>query len=779
MIKYLYLLVLIMAGSLLCHAQTIIFVSPVGSDANSGSIKSPLKTPEAALQKVRKSTEKDWVINLRGGDYYLSTPLNFSKVEEKSLLIQAYGDEKVLLSAGRKLNLKWEKYKGNIIKAWVSGAPFEQFFVNGKLQHLARYPNYDAKSRVFHGTAEDAIAPERIAKWKNPVGGYIHALHDAEWGGFHYRITGVKNGKLETEGGWQNNRPSGMHPKHRFVENIFEELDAPGEWFYDKREQVLYFYPPKELNLTAALLQVSHLKHIAELRGTVEKPLNNITIKGIRLAHTERTFMEHYEPLLRSDWTIYRGAAVIMENTENCKVVDCELVDLGGNAVLVSGYNRSSGVEASHIHRVGASAICFVGDSSAVRSATFQYEEFISIEKMDRIAGPKNTRYPANCNATNNLIHDIGQIEKQATGVEIEMASEIYVGHNTIYRLPRAGINIGDGGWGGHIIEFNDVFETVLETGDHGAFNSWGRDRFWFPNRKKMDELAAAHPDLILLDSVKTTEIRNNRFRCDHGWDIDLDDGSSNYHIYNNVCLNGGLKFREGFYREAKNNLLINNTFHPHVWFKNSGDVFENNIVMRRYAPIGIDEWGKSVNYNLFLDEGTLKKVQADGTDKNSYYGNPMFVNASIGDYRFAENSPAFKVGFKNFPMDQFGVTSPKLKSKAEKVKIPVLLDENQERKVTELLWLGGKIRNVSGLGDRSAYGLPDEKGIVVAEVGKNSLLEKSGLSKGDVIRTANGEEVPNIVRLQAIQQAVNWTGQLGVEVMRNQKLVKLSITLK
>ena len=64
-----------------------------------------------------------------------------------------------------------------------------------------------------------------------------------------------------------------------------------------------------------------------------------------------------------------------------------------------------------------------------------------------------------------------------------------------------------------------------------------------------MDEITAREPSLILLDAQKPTIIRNNRFRCDHGWDIDLDDGSSNYHIYNNLCLNGGIKLREGFHR--------------------------------------------------------------------------------------------------------------------------------------------------------------------------------------------------------------------------------------
>ncbi len=279
--------------------------------------------------------------------------------------------------------------------------------------------------------------------------------------------------------------------------------------------------------------------------------------------------------LLRSDWMIYRGGAVLMENTENCVIEDSEFNNLGGNAVMISGHNHASGVTGSHFHDIGSSAICFVGDSSAVRSAAFGYDNFVPYAKIDKTPGPKNNRYPSNCFAENNLIHNIGQIEKQSTGVEIEMASEILVRHNTIYRVPRAGINIGDGCWGGHLIENNDVFETVMETGDHGAFNSWGRDRFWHPNRKVMDSLVAAHPELILLDAQKTIVMRNNRFRCDHGWDIDLDDGSSNYHIYNNVCLSGGLKFREGFKRIAENNILINNSFHPHVWFKNRWRYFQ------------------------------------------------------------------------------------------------------------------------------------------------------------------------------------------------------------
>ena len=56
-----------------------------------------------------------------------------------------------------------------------------------------------------HIAAADAFAPSRATRWQNPKGGFIHALHRAHWGGFHYRITGKDaEHKVAYEGGWQN-----------------------------------------------------------------------------------------------------------------------------------------------------------------------------------------------------------------------------------------------------------------------------------------------------------------------------------------------------------------------------------------------------------------------------------------------------------------------------------------------------------------------------------------------------------------------------------------------
>ena len=91
-------------------------------------------------------------------------------------------------------------------------------------------------------------------------------------------------------------------------------------------------------------------------------------------------------------------------------------------------------------------------------------------------------------------------------------------------------------------------------------------------------------------------------WRCDHGWDVDLDDGSSHYLIYNNLLLHGGLKLREGFWRKATNNIIIGNSLHPHVWYADSGDWFVRNIVMTAYRPalMKVPKWGACVDYNLF-----------------------------------------------------------------------------------------------------------------------------------------------------------------------------------
>jgi len=766
------------------------YVAPTGQDANAGTLEKPFATLHRAQQAAR---QRPGTVFLRGGTYYLPEPLVFTAQDsgkrKAPVIFQAYQDERPVISGGIKLDrLEWRPWRDGVFQAKVpDDLRTEEIFVNGERQILARYPNFDPAAEYFDGFAADAIAPNRVARWADPAGGYFHAMHPALWGDFTWRITGKDaQGGLTLEGGWQNNRGAAAHEKIRFVENIFEELDAPGEWFLNVKTHTLYFYPPAGLDLAGATVEATRLRSLVEFRGSEEKPVRFVTLRGLIFRQAARTVMETKEPLLRSDWAIYRGGAVFFEGTEDCALEDCCLDRVGGNAVFVNNYNRHVTLRGCHIAGAGASGVCFVGDPRAARNPLFNYQQVNKLEDLDLTPGPRTRNYPADCLVENCLIHLTGRVEKQTAGVEIDLAQNITIRHCSIYDVPRAGINIGDGCWGGHVIEGCDVFDTVKETGDHGSFNSWGRDRYWRPNIAEVNEWVRQFPELPRLDAVKPVILRNNRWRCDHGWDIDLDDGSSNYIITNNLCLHGGIKNREGYGRVVENNIMVGSGFHPHVWFDPSGDIFRHNIVWRDYQPalMHAPPWGQDMDYNLLQKDGALpapavRLQQQSGRDNHSIVADAHFVDPATGDYRVKAGSPALALGFVNFPMDQFGVQLPALKAIARAPVLPgqkPVATASAARDTTPRRWLGAIVRNIADEGEMSAFGLPGGTGVLVLEIPGYSTLAQSGLEKNDVILSINGVKIADVAIL--LQQAPALTsGQtLAVGILRHQKETTLAI---
>lgn len=497
--------------------------------------------------------------------------------------------------------------------------------------------------------------------------------------------------------------------------------------------------------------------------------------------------MDNREPLLRSDWTTYRGGAVVFEGTEDCRLQDATFDQVGGNAIFVNAYNRRLTISGCLITGAGANGIAFVGDSKAVRSPLFEYEERQTLGQIDRTPGPLSPDYPADCLVEDCLITLSGRVEKQTSPVQIAMAQGIVVRHCSLYDVPRAGINIGDGCWGGHVIEHCDIFDTVKETGDHGSFNSWGRDRYWGLKDVDLHTVTlGALKDLPLLDMVKPTLLRNNRWRCDHGWDIDLDDGSSLYEIRNNLCLNGGIKLREGFYRVCENNIMVNNSFHPHVWYRHSQDIFRRNIVFTVYRPIQVPTpWGKECDDNLLHRPGSLAPTPAtslqeqSGRDARSVAADALFVNPEAGDYRVRDGSPALALGFQNFPMDQFGVRSPRLKALARTPSLPRLADNQAAPtdSTPRFLWRGAVIKNLSGQEFSVAGVAADAGGVFVERVPADCQAEKDGFQRSDLIRAVNGVALKTVSDFT--QVLMRWTPGTGIQlrIRRNQFELDLPLT--
>lgn len=764
-------------------APVEILVSLRGADSAPGSASQPVKSLVRAQQLARAARQagKPVVVSLEGGTYYLPETLVFTAADagtrDAPVVWRAVDGATPVLSGGERLHLTWRPsvLRPGVFEARLpAGREVDQLWINGRRQWMARFPNREEGEglNVFdtwkldhkapRDPVRDPLAPERIARWADPAGAYFHAMHPALWGGVHWRVTGKQaDGALALTGGTQNNRGAKIHGTYRMIENIREELDAPGEWFHDRAQGVLYCLPLADVDLAAATVEIVRLRHLIEVRGTAAEPVRGLEFRGLTFRHTARTFMETKEPMLRSDWTMYRGGAVVLTGTEDCAVTECTFDQVGGTAVFVNNYNRRLVVRGCLISEAGANGVCFVGNPAAVRNALFNYDQRLNPADLDRTPGPRGNDFPADCLVEDCLITRTGRVEKQTAGVAIDMAQSITIRHCSIYDVPRAGINLGGGTWGGHVIEFCDVFDTVKETGDHGSFNSWGRDRFWPPSVFKLDDDAffAANRDLPVLDAVLPVIIRNNRWRCDHGWDIDLDDGSSNYEIRQNLCLHGGIKNREGFRRTVENNITVGSGFHPHVWYKHSGDIFRRNITgSAAYLParMGPPPWGEEMDYNLVHAPGiaetgpALKMAQQSGRDAHSVAADAQFVDPTRGDYRVREGSPALALGFVNFPMDRFGVSSARLRALARTPSFATVKTAGVPGAAAQR-WRGAQVKTLASVEEASAVGTALARGgVLVVEVTPGSEAARLGLRGGDLIIRSGTRAVRGVADLPA-----------------------------
>lgn len=692
-----------------------LYVSINGSDNNPGTEDKPLSTLEGAKQEVNKlkmSIKGCFNVFVREGTYYLNKELVFSPddsgTEERRIKFAAYPGENPVISGGIRITGDWKPYRYGIMMCELSdvkykGIDFTQLFINGKRQIRARYPNYDpsvpgksgyinpAKAKFEWPHTEIKYDPETFTKkkWAKPHGAVVHIFGMNYWGNLQWEINDIDwdthtikfgKGGFQINDVMQGRDATGIDHRSRFfIENVFEELDSPGEWYLDVGKGILYIMPEEGIDLDTALIEVPVLEKVIEFKGSQNTPVKNITFSGFRISHTASTYLKEYEATSLGDWSIHRGGTVLLDGTEDCTIENCFFDAVGGNAIFVNNYNRRMQIVGNIVTEAGDSGICIVGSKHFTIGS--------------------NQKYPAEITISNNLIHDIGIFGKQTAGIFISISRDNIISHNHMYNLPRAAICINDGTWGGHIIEFNDIHDTVRETGDHGPFNSWGRERFWCLQQSHGPVSHEAGD--VKLDCRNPVVIRNNRFKDVKGWGIDLDDGSSNYHVYNNLCIGISIKLREGDYRLVENNIFINGANPPgfHIGYEYNHDRFVRNIIVvnSKFDTPEVDinfEKGKSagniyeiigpplqgpwldeMDNNLFFsDIGMFKATvhfrplgcrsenlileewQGLGLDKNSIYADPMFMDYEQGDFRLKPESPAFKIGFVEFDMNSFGL---------------------------------------------------------------------------------------------------------------------------
>ncbi|MBR3991202.1 MAG: right-handed parallel beta-helix repeat-containing protein [Clostridia bacterium] len=379
------------------------FVSPEGDDGNAGTKAAPLGTVAAALERVKGLGGAKIV--LMGGDFDLTESLKIgpehSGTESSPLIITADKGAHPKISASfsvpvsafrpipdgdMKKKLKKEAAEhvvcadlrrlgvtdlGSVVErvgkfGTIAGSTL---IINNKPQDLARYPNADEDllnigDRIYAGgiegpddmsawssfkghdpTWEFGLTDERCLDWEWRDDIYLYGALCFEWTRRYAEIGGFDREKKSVRGV----RPFDSSPIRKgenntyFFLNVFEELDAPGEWYLDRSDGTLYLYPPE-----------GGLKEDDDVRF-ISRPVDLFLIEG-----AENVLIDNL------DAGRCAGSAFIVENCRQVLIQRCHITGTvvgsgrGDSAVVLEGGYRN-GLIASLIEHFSTQAAGVAG----------------------------------------------------------------------------------------------------------------------------------------------------------------------------------------------------------------------------------------------------------------------------------------------------------------------------------------------------------------------------------------------------------------------------------
>ncbi len=352
--------------------KAVVYVSTNGNDSSDGL------TPETAVKTIAKATEimrtlktKDetGVIYIDGGIYRSSEAVVLTEADSNLTIknfennpVEIYGsvslsetdfttvtDRNILSRIPKEA---WGKVKytditdicSNLISYPDDSEPFEgttgyyELYSGEKRQTLARWPNNttDTVKAVENELVLTVENSERAKRWINAekpiLQGYLGA-------GYYYRCN-VSSSYIYPETGKikLSRYPyyQAQKDKEYFIYNLIEELDAPSEWFVEKRDgkTILYYYPSEAEELEFA---------INTNGGIIINGASNITIENIDFSYfaASAIYAEECDNITvkNCDITHMSRNAIEIKTSKNCTIEDCELANLGGSGILLSGGN--------------------------------------------------------------------------------------------------------------------------------------------------------------------------------------------------------------------------------------------------------------------------------------------------------------------------------------------------------------------------------------------------------------------------------------------------------
>lgn len=486
---------LIYIGILLINIQlnaAEIWVSPSGSDMNSGSETHPLETITAALIKARSlrinndpSLKGGIHIILKGGVYQLKECIDITYLDsgtpDSPLFIEAAQGETPILSGGINVT-NWEKTElvadlpqSAQQKVWVTKTPeingiplnFRQLWINTiKKPRASTLFAQDLVQLIsFSNTNSTLTIPNPVPKKINSK--YIELVNIQDWATARLRVNSItkKNSNLELtfkepESSIQFKRPwpklvaeeNGKNNQFFYLSNAIEFLDKPTEWYNDIDKAHLYYYPeadekPKEIQAIVPVLET-----LFKIKGETNRPVTYINITGVFFEYTgwNRPSKAGNIPLqggqyiydAYSDATVASGnvawvgrpkSGVTVENASQVSFKNCSFKYMAATGLdFISGTKHVT-VQGCIFKDIGGTALQmgFFGNQ--------EFEVHIPYNPIDKSVICDNVLFE------NNYITDVSNEDWGTHGICVGYASNVTITHNEVSYCNYSAISIG---WG-------------------------------------------------------------------------------------------------------------------------------------------------------------------------------------------------------------------------------------------------------------------------------------------------------------------------------------------
>jgi len=453
------------------HSKHVeVFLSNKGSDTNPGTISSPVKTFGKAGELIRLARQNQENVGVTvivdDGVYQLNRPIIFtsdeSGTEMNPLIIKAMDGTNPVFTGSREIK-KWsilkkrskldllppevqnKVYVADLKDAGISdfGNPIvpgnrPELFCNGQIQTLARWPNSGfTQAGLVKGQTELPPVFKKKRGTKEGIFEYTHErqnkwIHDNEiclggywfwdWADEYQKVKQVDTGSKVLHLAEPYHHYGFKDSLRYFGLNLFCEIDRPGEWYLNRAEGRLYWYPPVGVNPETAQVTLSVFKEpfMVELNNCA-----HVTLQGL-------AFQES------------RGSAVSISGGKNCLIKDCRFERFGQDGIHVEG-GLAHGISGCLLRTLGFRGIEMKGgDRKKLTPACFFIENTI----VDYFSLFKRTYEPA--------------VYLEGCGMRV---SNNRFGHSSSSAMRLDGNDF--------TIEYNEISHVVDESDDQGALDMW------------------------------------------------------------------------------------------------------------------------------------------------------------------------------------------------------------------------------------------------------------------------------------------------------------------